>query len=233
MTQTLSLYRLQQIDSQVERHRARLAAIAERLSEDEELRLAVDRARAAETACRQARSELAAAERAVEAQRVKIEQTEASLYGGAVRNPKELQDLQMDVASLRRHLATLEDRQLEAMLAAEAAEAAEQTARAEAQRLQEGLEAQNEGLLREQESLQRDVERLRTEHGAALESVSQEAIDLYDRLRQQRRGVAVASIVEDSCQACGSGLTPAQVQAARSGTQMALCPSCGRILYGS
>jgi hypothetical protein len=30
----------------------------------------------------------------VEKQRIKIQQTEASLYGGLVHNPKELQDLQ-------------------------------------------------------------------------------------------------------------------------------------------
>ena len=55
----------------------------------------------------------------VEKQRIKIEQTEASLYGGHVHNPKELQDLQKDVASLKRHLETLEERQLEAMLVVE------------------------------------------------------------------------------------------------------------------
>ena len=52
----------------------------------------------------------------------RVGQAEASLYGGHVQNPKELQDLQKDVASLKRHLETLEERELEAMEAAENAE---------------------------------------------------------------------------------------------------------------
>ena len=56
------------------------------------------------------------AEYAAQAQREKIEQTENSLYGGAVSNPKELQDLQMEAESLKRHLQTLEDRLLEVLL---------------------------------------------------------------------------------------------------------------------
>ena len=49
----------------------------------------------------------------VEKQQIKIQQTEASLYGGKVHNPKELQDLQKDIVSLKRHLETFSQRQLQ------------------------------------------------------------------------------------------------------------------------
>lgn len=49
------------------------------------------------------RHDLKTAEAEAEAQKIKIEQTEASLYGGSVHNPKELQDLQREVASLKKH----------------------------------------------------------------------------------------------------------------------------------
>jgi uncharacterized protein len=51
-----------------------------------------------------------------------MQTSEASLYGGKIRNPKELQDLQVEIAALKRRTATLEDEQLEAMLAVEDAE---------------------------------------------------------------------------------------------------------------
>src|SRR5687768_18403957 len=76
----------------------------------------------------------------VEKQSIKIEQTESSLYGGRVHNPKELQDLQKDVASLKRHLSTLEERELEAMLVAETTEKDLQNAKSILERLQSNLE---------------------------------------------------------------------------------------------
>ena len=66
----------------------------------------------AQTEWQAAKTSLRVAEAEAEAQKIKIEHTEASLYGGSVHNPKELQDLQRDVASLKKHLTTLEERQL-------------------------------------------------------------------------------------------------------------------------
>jgi hypothetical protein len=233
MSQTLSLYRLQQIDSQIDRASTRLAVITEQLGNDQELRAAGEQAQQARTSLQSAEQSLRQAEADVEAQRIKIEQTEASLYGGTVRSPKELQDLQNDVAALKRHLATLEDRQLEAMLAAEAAESSSHTAADGAQGLQDRMAEKNLGLRQEQESLQKELERLKTEQGAVVGNIPQETIGLYERLRHERRGVAVSTISENACTACGSTLTLAHVQLARSGGEMAICPSCGRILYGS
>ena len=129
MSQTLSLYRLQQTDSQMDRVQARLLAIQKILEDDETLRQAGEQVKAADKQRLVTEQSLHQAEAAVQAQRVKIEQTESSLYGGSVHNPKELQDLQNDVAALKRHHVTLEDRLLEAMLASEAAETALQAAR--------------------------------------------------------------------------------------------------------
>ncbi|HEX2991752.1 MAG TPA: hypothetical protein VHO49_13805, partial [Anaerolineales bacterium] len=102
--------------------RARLKAIQQTLENDAELRAASDLLASAEDRSRETERLLKQSEQEVEKQRTKIQLAEASLYGGQVHNPKELQDLQKDVTSLKRHLETLEERQLEAMEAAEQAE---------------------------------------------------------------------------------------------------------------
>ncbi|MDI6768382.1 MAG: C4-type zinc ribbon domain-containing protein [Anaerolineales bacterium] len=233
MNQTLSLYRLQQTDSQTTRALTRLQAIQEILENDEALRVAREQAEAAEKNRLSAERSLRQAEAAVRGQQIKIEQTEASLYGGQIHNPKELQELQNEAAALKRYLATLEDRQLEAMLADEEAEAAHLAAQATLQGTQSGLNERNRSLSQEQASLQREIEKFDAERQAIANAIPAEYIETYNRLRQQRGGVAVAGISDSTCAACGSGLTPAQQQAARSAAQIAHCPSCGRILYGS
>jgi len=233
MNQTLSLYRLQQTDSQIGRVQARLQAIQKILEDDEALRQAGTQAEVAEKNRLAAERALRQAEDTVRDQRIKIEQTEASLYSGSVHNPKELQDLQNDVAALKRHFATLEDRQLEAMLACEAAESVCQSAQAALQAVQFQSNEQNQSLGQEQASLQREIAKLEAERQAIANAIPAQLIESYNQLRQTRGGVAVAAISDNSCAACGSGLTPAEQQAARSAAQIARCPSCGRILYGN
>jgi predicted nucleic acid-binding Zn-ribbon protein len=150
-----------------------------------------------------------------------------------VQNPKELQDLQLDVVSLKNHLAALEDRLLEAMLAMDEANKGHKNAQAALKTAQDRWAQQNLELQAEQSELQKELQKLALERDALAGTISEGNVRLYDQLRQQRRGVAVAGISDNTCNACGSTLTPAQAQAVRSAIEMARCPSCGRILYGN
>jgi len=242
MSQTLSLYRLQQADSQIDRVQARLQVIQKTLEDDAELNLANERANSTKAACQAADLVLKQAEADTQNQRIKIEQTEASLYGSKGHSPKELLDLQNDAAALKRHLVTLEDIQLEAMLAGEEATSAYQIAQANSQVIQSHSAEQNRDLHDELNTLQKELEKLFAERAAVTGPIPPDALGLYDQLRQrgspgsstgQRRGIAVAVISENSCSACGSRLSAAQMQSSRAPGQITFCPSCGRILYGS
>ena len=233
MSAALGLYRLQQVDSQIDQIQARLKAIRATLENDLELKSADQKFKAADHSNQDAQRALRQSEAEVEKQRIKIEQTEASLYGGRVHNPKELQDLQKDVASLKRYLETLEERELEAMLAAESSEKELQIAGSHLELVNANLADQNRELTQESELLRKNLERLNTERQAVVNDLAQQTMNKYDQLRQQRRGIAVTTINDSACAACGTTLTPSQQQNARSTSQLFLCPSCGRILYAN
>ncbi len=231
MSAALGLYRLQQIDSQMDQARMRLEAIRQILENDAELRTASERFASAENVHREAERAQRQAEAEVQSQRIKIEQAESSLYGGSVRNPKELQDLQHDVASLKKYLTTLEDRLLEAMLTTEAAASSLTEARAALTKTESSLGDQNRNLTTERASLSHSLERLDSERKAATAPVDAKLLEQYDSLRRERRGIAVATISDGACAACGTTLTPGHQQTARSSAQIARCPTCGRILF--
>lgn len=233
MSAALGLYRLQQVDSQIDQIRARLKTIQETLQNDSAIRTASENFAAAESRNKSAERDLKSTEADFEKQRVKIEQAEASLYGGKVHNPKELQDLQNDVASLKRHLAILENRELEAMMTFETTEKEYQAAKAELEATRANLAVQHGDLVQESESLQKEIERLTSERKAVMSDLPQPSVQIYDQLRERKRGLAVAVIHDSACAACGASLTPAQQQQARSTTQFFNCPTCGRILYGN
>jgi len=219
MSAALGLFRLQQVDSQLDQIRSRLKAIQETHQNDLELRTATELFAAAESKSKDAARALKQSEDEFEKQRVKIEQTEASLYGGTVHNPKELQDLQKDIVSLKKHLETLEGRELEAMLVAETVEIELQTAKTSLENVKSSKSSETVELAKESEALQKDIERLDSERNAVMSNLAGQSVTLYNQLRKQKRGLAVTTINDGSCTACGATLNPMQQQSARSTTQ--------------
>ena len=71
------------------------------------------------------------------------------------------------------------------------------------------------------------------ERQQAAAQINPEDLAVYVRLREQRAGVAVSRVKDRACGACGSTLTAALNQAARSPSQVVFCDLCGRILCGS
>jgi len=231
MSQPFKLFRLQQIDSHVDQVRNRLREIEAALNDKAALNEIRQSFTDAEVNLAVAQKALYQAEENVKAQHVKIEQTEAALYGGKVRNPKELQDLQNESAALKRFLATLEDRQLDALIAIEDLEAISKEKAIALSKTTAESSALDQRLFKEQASLTQDLKHLENERQAAASSIPADDLGLYERLRQQRRGVAVAKVNVNTCSACGSLISPALLQTARSPSQLARCDSCGRILY--
>lgn len=233
MSASLGLYRLQVVDSRIDEIKTRLDRIREILENDEELRKTGERLNQAKQEHLNMEKALKRAEEDVANQKIKIEQSESRLYSGTVKNPKELEDLQNEVAALKRYLATLEDNQLEAMLDEEAAIIKEEGILAEYEQVQQRLKDQNHDLRAEQETLEKDLKRFESERQAAIGPLDKMLLTIYDELRQQKRGLAVVVVNDGACTACGTTLTPAQYQKLRSPSQLFNCPSCKRIMFAN
>lgn len=231
MSQPFKLYRLQQIDNQLDQGRARMREIEVALKENTRLRKAQSHLEQIEKSIQEASKALHAVEVEVQAQRLKIEQNEAALYGGKVRNPKELQDLHQESHALNRYLSVLEDRQLEKMLALDDVEKAYESAQKHLETIQKEVSTQNSKLAEEQVALQKVLERQGNQRQVAIKSISTEDLQLYENLRNLRNGVAVAKVSDNACSACGSTLSAALLQSSKSPHQISRCTTCGRILY--
>ena len=228
---SFQLFRLQQIDLRLDQAQSRIKQIDEILGDDSDLIKAQSLVDSTNQILAEARKQTRNAEMDVRAQNIKIEQTEAALYGGKVRNPKELQDLTNEAAALKRYLNILEDRQLEAMFKEEEAEANYQKASSQLEDLISRRKQEHKKLSAEKAALLNDVANLTDEREAAIKSISKEELSLYEQLRKQRRGIAVAKVSGKNCSACGSTLSTSLLYAARSPNKISRCETCGRILY--
>lgn len=231
MSQPFKLYRLQQIDSAIDQARTRLRKIEAALNDFTAIRQIEEQMTASDTVLTQERKKLRKIDDEVKAQVLKVKTAEASLYGGKVRNPKELQDLEKDVASIRKHISTLEEDELNQMMVVEEGEAAHGELAAGLQEAQNKKATQDSLLRAEQANTEKELARLEHERQAAASGIADDEIQIYEQLRQTRKGLAVAKVAEGTCSACGSTMTPAVAQAAQSSVQLARCSFCGRILY--
>lgn len=231
MSQSFHLFQLQKIDSQLDQIDQRLKSIQQELDNDDRLENARQIVAAANEKFYLAQKELKRIELEVESKQVKLEQSESTLYSGVVKMPKELQDLQNEVNSIKKNIAALEDRQLEAMVLVEEQQSEYKNAQSNQTSIQALVTQDQSGLLGEKNKLESDRERLMVERSAVVPQIHPEKLEHYNGLRQKKRGIAVAAVVDSSCTACGSTLTPAECQAARSPASTTYCPSCGRIIY--
>lgn len=225
------LYQLQKLDSRLDFIHSRVTRIASILGSDARINQAEEFFVEKKAIYHDLQTRLRDIEAIINEKRVKIEQSEASLYGGGIKNPKELQDVQKEIESLRMNILKLEDSQLEIMFEMETAEKSVISAEEELKTVTSFVFGEHSQLIAERDGLEKELLKLTKERSVGAAQINQEDYNLYENLRKKNKGIAVAVIEDSCCSACGVALTPAECQAAKSPTAKKYCTSCGRLLY--
>lgn len=230
MTASQTLYRLQTLDSAIAQRRARLKAINAELGENSAVN-------AAQTALEQAEKQLHSAqtrardlELEIKAVTDKIAETDRTLYGGTVKNPKALAEMQEEVEALKRRQQSLEDTLLETMGEVENGQAAATDAAAALTKAQTEHAGSQTDLLQEQAMLKSDLAKLTAQRDALLPTIDATLLSTYETLRARKGGYAVALLKDESCGRCGVEQTATTVSQVRQGKGLVYCNTCGRIL---
>jgi len=230
ISQATLLHRLQTVDLAIAQCRNRLAEIDALLGKDETVVRARKQLETAENALKPWQIRSRDLDLEIKGIVQKIQATDQHLYSGKVSNPKELADMQDEIASLKRRQTQLEDSLLEAMLQTEEG----QTVVAEAQQGLRKAEAAWAGsqtdLIDEKARLEAQLVVFEDKRKEAAGPVDPANLKKYEAMRQKRRGQAVALLQGDSCTLCGVEQTSMTAQQVRQGHQIMLCESCGRIL---
>ncbi len=167
----------------------------------------------------------------IENKKIRINQSESSLYGGKVQNTKELQALQTEIESLNKYVSEKAIDLTSKMVAFEACERDLEVSQKELDDEFSSREKQNIILMQENKVLQKDLEKLDSERLVAVSQIKNQHLIVYEDIRKKKKNIAVSIVEDDTCSACGVSITPSEWQAARSPDVVVFCPSCSRILY--
>lgn len=160
---------------------------------------------------------------------VKVSATEEKLFGGRIRNPKELANLQRENEEVKARQSQIEDRVLELMDQVEATTAAVKTSTAELARLEEEWRDQQQRLSTELTQLKESHADLTQKRAVQVAQIESAVIEVYQQLQAQK-GTAVALVEQGTCRGCQIALPTTELQQVRGGG-LVRCSSCGRILY--
>jgi predicted nucleic acid-binding Zn-ribbon protein len=225
------LWSLQEIDSALDTRRASLEDARARIGETEEivaLRARIEELTAASRSAHAAQKDV---ELEADDLKSKIAPAEEKLYGGTIRNPRELSDLQADIAQLKQHLSTVEDRDLAALTASEQADNELRTATAELEALEAAWREEQAELTDRIELLTGEVAILERQRKEAAAEIEPALLKTYDHVRRAHQGRGVARLDRNLCLGCRISLPVSTVNRARAGAVVVQCPNCERILH--
>lgn len=163
----------------------------------------------------------------------KMDSEQAKLLSGKITNPKEVQNISLELDALKRRKDSLETEILSEMERRE--KALEQkkkitSAIAEAQAKEETLV---EGFKGKGGGLQEKIEGLRSERNQIAQALPAEIAALYESKRAAKPGVVVGVLSGVTCGACRMELPVETARDLRDGAEVSECPLCQRILIVS
>jgi len=231
MNQRTYLYQIQNFDLEVDKNERRIKELKKIISYNDDVKEIESKCLVVESDRKKQQSTLKKISDEAATVQNKIKKSEQSLYDGSIRNPKELQSVNIELASLKNRVSVLDENQLEIMFEIENLDATILGFQNELENLLQEKRNQNEIFVNEIKDLEKSNNKLAVEKEPILSQVDPEFLLIYKKLRKTKNNVAISMVIDNSCSVCGNGLTPMDVQKTKSGEDEIYCPVCKRFLY--
>jgi len=223
------LYKLQQVDLELQGKQQELDEVENRLSDDKALIAAESKLASQKEQLKDARKKRKSSEWELEDLQEKVKQIDSKLYSGRTKNPKELVNLEKEAKGLKSRISTQEDTLLGLMSQAEEIEAQVKVSGEEFERLKQEWQKRQETLGQKKNEVETVLVKLRENRNGLSQQIDSEALDIYERIRLTK-GQAVVKVERGRCQGCHITVPTSQWQKAKAG-DLIQCNSCNKILY--
>ena len=233
MTTIQPVYELQEMDSTIDRQQSELAAVEARLADNslmEQLKrqLSTNEERLMQTKSSQAMQDLEAKQF-----QAKVQSLEERLYGGSVRNQKELESITSELQYTKQQSTESDEQLLALMFTVDELEKQIAETRTRIGELESTQAEARVKLAGERDALRESLASDAENRARLVQAIPPLLLSQYERLRKAKQGVAVAMVQGGRCMACRLALPTREMQSLRTSNVPITCSSCGRILYTS
>ncbi len=231
MSQRAFLYNLQLFDNQMDVISDRISIIDKIINSKQEILESKKTLDEIITKIETKKSEISEIETQSNKLVLKLKQNNDALYAGKIKNPKEMQSIEEENISLKKRIQVYEESLFELMLINEENEQALKIDTERHNNLLLMKEKEKTALLIEKQALCESLEKLKIEKSPIEKQIKEELVQKYNHLRSTKNRLAVATVKDNACTACGNMITPAEIQKIKSANEEYYCQICKRILY--
>lgn len=229
MSVARQLYRLQEVDQELESSEQTYNRISSQIGESKTVIDTRNRLESERKQLDEATHQQHAVEWEIDGISAKLAKVEEELYSGRTTSPKELTNLQHENDGLKANRGKLEDQALEIMEKVEQALKNVSSLETELKKLESEWQSQQKELSAELKELETAIAGLKDRRESLAAEIDPQIIGVYNELRRQR-GTSVARVEQGICRGCRISLPVTELQRVRSG-DLVRCSSCGRILF--
>ena len=228
------IFELQLLDNEIMQANTKLKSLPEieqLLHIDKRIITATDELATVKAEADQIALELRRGEVDVETVTDRIKKDEARLSSGNA-TPKELEQLQHEVGTLKKRQETLEEIELEIMVRSEAITARTNTLTTDLASL-ETLKAEiNQRLTNASGEINTVITNKQSDREKVVVKIEKPLIDLYEKIRTASGGVAAAALVGNKCNGCNLAINAVEMERIKSlaKDELLRCEECRRIL---
>jgi len=224
------LYQLQETELESARLAQQKQQIESALADDAAVKRYRDILNKVQAELKPLRQRFSELEHQLEANQNKQRATEERLYSGNIKNPKELQDMQLEVESLKTWRAQLEERMLETMLAVEEAEEAFRAAQKQFDAAVTSAASRNSELHERLSEIHLRLQANESQQKKLRGEISPVLLTEYEVAKPKKAQRPLSLLNGDTCTVCGVAQVESVVRAVRSGQEVTRCRNCQRIL---
>ena len=223
------LYKLQQLDLELQKKQQELSDVENQLSDNKALVATESKLASEKEQLEDQRKKQKSSEWELEDLQEKVGQVDSKLYGGKTKDPKELVNLEKEAKGLKSQLRTKEDTLLGLMSQVEEIESRVRATDEEVEHLKREWEQGQETLRPRKSELEIALAELKGERNRFAEQIDSEPFNIYERIRLAM-GQAVVKVERGRCLGCHITVPTSQWQKAKAG-DLIQCNNCSRILY--
>lgn len=230
MSQIRLLFDLQELDMAINTRIAEIQELEGRLGETEILRRARAELEEKRTLLQEEQKAQRVLEQEIEDLQEKMKPLSQKLFGGGVRNPKELTNLKAEYDQYKSQVSSREDAVLEKMLAADTRRQEIGSKSKELEQLEEAREQELTQIHSRLQDLKSGLSETEQERQALVDGMDPASYKLYSSLKVNKPR-PVARIERGLCQGCRVTLPMDLIRRARAGTAPVFCCNCERVLF--
>lgn len=229
MSLAKKLYELQQIEQEIQQQQGILTEINFRLSENTLLLQAREELSRLKSHLDQKEKQQRDLEWQIDDLENNLKLLNTKLYGGTIKNPKELVNLEKEIEIFRSRIKQAEEDLLEVMAEIEKMRHKMNTSQEQLKKIETEWQAECKILSEKRAEVEVQLAELEQKRNDMVSRIDPQSLETYRNLIL-RKGQAVVKVEQGKCQGCHITLPVSEWHKVRAGN-LAHCSSCGRILF--